>query len=158
MQDKFVVPQFIDNEGKIVGPLVVRQFLILIVDLGLIFVAYKTLTFYAFVGVGIFLAIMGGILAFLKVNGRPIQYFFINLWESLRRPKVRIWKQRVVTEKYKVHKQKVDHLPQPTHKRIIPKSRLSQLALTVDTGGRFSGEATANLKVQTMDLSEDKDF
>ena len=41
MQDKFVVPQFIENEARVFGPITVRQFLIILFAGFLIFVAYK---------------------------------------------------------------------------------------------------------------------
>jgi hypothetical protein len=41
MPEKFIVPQFIDNEDKILGPLTVRQFLILLGAAVLLFILYK---------------------------------------------------------------------------------------------------------------------
>ena len=38
---KFIVPQFIDVESKIIGPITTRQFLIMLAGLILGFAAYK---------------------------------------------------------------------------------------------------------------------
>ena len=149
--DKFVVPQFLDTEGKIVGPITVRQFLVLMVDAGLIFLCYKFLSVYFFIGFGAILLALGIIIAFVKINGRPIQYFLINIFESFRRPKLRVWQQIEIRETFKplrkgLHKTEA---PPPPHKPL-PHSRLSSLSLMVDTGGRYQGE-TENVKVQSLD-------
>ena len=47
MPEKFVVPQFIDNEDKILGPITVRQFLILLVATFVIFIECFDPTFPA---------------------------------------------------------------------------------------------------------------
>ncbi len=45
---QYVVPQFITVEDKILGPITVRQFLILLVDTGLMFIFYKIFDFSLF--------------------------------------------------------------------------------------------------------------
>ena len=41
--DRYNVPQFIDVEAKIIGPITARQFIIMLVACGLTFIWYKTL-------------------------------------------------------------------------------------------------------------------
>ena len=48
MDQRFIVPQFIDAEDKILGPITVRQFIIMIVGGLLIFAAYKLADFGLF--------------------------------------------------------------------------------------------------------------
>ena len=45
---QFVVPQFIDVEDKVIGPVTVRQFLILLVGGGVLFIAYRLSDFTLF--------------------------------------------------------------------------------------------------------------
>ena len=75
---RFAVPQFIDVEDKLFGPLTFRQFVYVAGGGGLVFVSIKLLPFYF--GIPLALA-FGGFafaLAFIKVNDKP----FINLVEA----------------------------------------------------------------------------
>ena len=77
--DQFVVPQFIDVEDKIFGPVTTRQFLILLVAGLMLFTAFKLADTTLFI---FLLAVVGGfalILAFVKINGQTFHYFLLNL-------------------------------------------------------------------------------
>ena len=45
---QFVIPQFIDVEDKIIGPITVRQFIIMLAGGGLVFISYKLSDFTLF--------------------------------------------------------------------------------------------------------------
>ena len=88
--DQFVVPQFIEVEDKIFGPVTTRQFLILLIASGFIFIAFKTLDLALF---AVFTFFFGGfalVLAFVKVRGQSFHFFLLNVGESLRRPSLRV--------------------------------------------------------------------
>src|SRR3989339_2205780 len=89
---QFVVPQFIEVEDKIFGPVTVRQFLILL-GAGLIcFVAYRYADFALFV---MALVVVGGlalVFAFVKINGQTFHYFILNIIQTTRRPGLRVWR------------------------------------------------------------------
>lgn len=71
----FQVPQFIETEDKIVGPLTLRQFLYLAVAGAMSGAGYLMFeTFLAVILTFIFMGI-AGILAFMKVNGRTMATF-----------------------------------------------------------------------------------
>ena len=75
---RFAVPQFIDVEDKIFGPLTFRQFVYLAGGGGLAFLAYKLIpSFFGFI-VALPIAGFAFALAFVKVNEKP----FINIVES----------------------------------------------------------------------------
>lgn len=75
---KYNVPQFIDVEDKIFGPLTFRQFIYLVGGGGLAFLAYKLVPgFFGFLAALPFVAIAVA-LAFVKINEKP----FINIVES----------------------------------------------------------------------------
>ena len=79
---QFVVPQFIDVEDKIIGPVTTRQFLILLVGGLMLFIAYKLADTGLFV---ILLIIIGGfslVLAFVKINGQAFHYFLLNIIQT----------------------------------------------------------------------------
>ncbi|HSD12921.1 MAG TPA: PrgI family protein, partial [Patescibacteria group bacterium] len=88
---RYVVPQFIDVEDKIIGPLTTRQFLILLVTAFVMFIEYKLADFGLFLLIGISTLIVGGIFAFFRVNGQPFHYFLLNMVQTFRRPSLRVW-------------------------------------------------------------------
>ena len=89
--DQFVVPQFIEVEDKIFGPITTRQFVILLVTGLILTAAFK----WADTALFIFLAVLIGglalVLAFVKINGQSFHYFLLNIVQTLRRPSRRIW-------------------------------------------------------------------
>jgi len=136
---QFVVPQFLDVESKIIGPLTVRQFLIFIVGAGLIFIVFKLATFWMAAIEGLLIFAITGIFAFLKINGRPFHFFLVNMLMTLKRPTQKIWKKEwnpadFVQEKKKEKERKI------VVKKRLTKSRLSDLSLVVDTGGAYREE------------------
>jgi len=136
---QFVVPQFIDNEDKILGPVTVRQFVIVLVTVLILFIFYKTLTFTYFILVTFLIGGFGVALAFVKVNGRPFHYFLLNLLQIVLRPALRVWQQEIAMLNKNELENNVDKKA-PT-KIVKPKqvssSRLAELSLLVDTGGAY---------------------
>ena len=136
--NQFLVPQFIDVESKIIGPITTRQFLIMMVAGMLDFIFYKIFYFNTFVIIALFVTAIFGIIAFFKVNGMPFHYFFLNLVQTLRRPRLRIWGKEVITALPK--EEKVEVKKEFIAKEPIAGSKLSSLALVVNTGGAFKEE------------------
>lgn len=138
---RFVVPQFIDIESKVIGPITPRQFIIMIITAGLIFVCYKLADFSLFLLETIFLVILGGTIAFLRINGRPIHYFLLNFIQTLKKSNIRVWKKEHIKMVEKEMKtKKADRQEEVVVRQPLSSSRLSQAALLVDTGGRYQEE------------------
>lgn len=133
---QFVVPQFLDVEAKIIGPLTVRQFLTFLVGSGLIFIVFKLANFWAAAIEGILIFALTGVFAFLKINGRPFHYFLLNMVQTLRRPTMKVWNKESGPNKIKKEKEAAPPPIRPTKQRVTA-SRLSELSLVVDTGGSF---------------------
>jgi hypothetical protein len=139
---QFVVPQFIDVEDKIIGPVTVRQFLIILGGAGLSFIAYKLADFTLFLLEFVIISFVSFSLAFIRVNGRPLHYLLLNVIQTARRPRVKVWNKHT-----EAHDTRTNHAPgitvsAPTaEKRFDTKmTRLAELALVVDTGGIYQGE------------------
>ena len=136
---QFVVPQFIDVENKIIGPITTRQFVIFLVGALFIGVSYKLFDFSLFVTVGIIILGICGIFAFGKVNGRPFHYFILNLIQTSKRPNLRVWNREFLQE-VNIEKQiatpKEEIIPE---KEYFQQSRLAELSLIVDTQGMYKG-------------------
>lgn len=140
--NQFTVPQFIDVEDKIIGPITTRQFIIILADGLLIFMLYKLLAFAPFVILAILLFGIGGTVAFLRINGQPFHFFLLNLTQTSRDPKLRVWnKERSVDElRAGLAAPKAAPPPPRPRKQALTTSRLAEIALTVDTGGVYTPE------------------
>jgi len=147
---KFIVPQFIDVESKIFGPVTVRQFLIILVGLMFGFMAYKLSDFSLFIVEAFIIFIAISAFAFVKVNGAPFHVFLLNYIKTMKSAKVRIWKrQPFVKQTKKEEKENITDKPVSTRSRMSA-SRLSELSLIIDTGGAYQGENP----MQTMSDTE----
>jgi hypothetical protein len=124
---KYQVPQFIEVEDKIFGPLTFKQFVYLAGGAGFAFIMYRIFPLYIAIflilpGVGFALA-----LAFYKINKKP----FIEIVESAFKyafaSKLYIWKK----ETKKIEKKEVASSPS----LIVPKlsdSKLEDLSWSLD--------------------------
>lgn len=139
---QFVVPQFIDIEPKILGPITPRQLIILIVTFGLGFICFKLADFTLFVFEAIVLLIVGGSLAFAKVNHQPIYTFLFDVFSSAQKPRLRVWNKESFSlpEKELKTKEKLPTEQARSRRKPLFHSKLSQMALLVDTGGRYEEE------------------
>ncbi|MCX6784371.1 MAG: PrgI family protein [Candidatus Komeilibacteria bacterium] len=134
---QFHVPQFIDVEDTIIGPITVRQFVIMLIGAFFCFMEYKLSDFGLFVVLAIFTVGIFALFAFFKINGMPFYYFLVNVAETLKKPKIRIWSRLRHQEANPVQ---VLEKPKETlviHKPLVTKSQLQELSLLVDTGGAW---------------------
>jgi len=138
---QFIVPQFIDMEPKIIGPLSLRQFFTLVIGGMVVAVERRYSDLAMFIVLVIPTAAIFVTFTFANINGVPFHYFLLNFIGALSRPFLRIWsknykiKSRVAKTEIKTE----DKLPQSPPK-MISHQKLSELALIVDTGGAFHQE------------------
>ncbi len=91
---RFEVPQFIEIEDKIFGPLTWRQFLYLGGGVGMGVVLFFAANFFIFILIGLPLALLAGALAFYPVNNRPFSYFLEAILTYVKGAKLYIWQQK----------------------------------------------------------------
>ena len=93
---QFRVPQFIDIEDKIFGPLTLKQFLYCVGAGGTGFVIIKLVPIFL-LGVVLAVPVSGFFLAlaFLKINNRPFIDFSESVFNYMLKAKVYIWRQPV---------------------------------------------------------------
>lgn len=91
---RFEVPQFIDIEDKIFGPLTWRQFLYVGGGVGMGVVLFFTTNFIIFFIIGLPLALLAGALAFYPVNNRPFSFFLEAIVNYLKGDKFYVWKKK----------------------------------------------------------------
>ena len=136
------MPQFIEVEDKIFGPITTRQFLILLVTGLMLFIIFKLADTALFIFFAVLIGGMALILAFVKINGQPFHFFILNIFQTIRRPSRRIWarnfsknelKEFISSGKFEI----------PEVAKEIPHmsySRIRDLSLTVNTGGYYRPE------------------
>lgn len=139
---QFTVPQFIDVEDKIIGPLTTRQFLIMLTGAAFIGLCYKLFDFSLFITVSIIIFGISGIFAFFRINGRPFHFFVLNLLQTLKRAPLRVWDNNIgrINAVYEQEEYIEKPIVPIKEKRMANASRLAQLSLIVDTRGAFKGD------------------
>lgn len=142
--DQFTVPQFIEIEPKIIGPITARQFLIILVG-GIIMVfSYKLADFTLFIFETLIILLLIYVFGWFKPGGQMFHYFILNFIQStFRKPSLRIWHKEMIRIKEIKELKSVNEkeliAPELIRKSLIA-SKLSELSLIVDTGGVYKGE------------------
>lgn len=96
---QFPVPQFTEVEDTIIGSLTVKQFLILLGTMGMVFFFYSvTKDLYVTGAAAVLIGIPGLVTTFGQFNGRPMYSsarVFLNFWT---RPKFFIFRKQATTD------------------------------------------------------------
>lgn len=142
MPRQFVVPQFIDVESKIFGPITMRQFVSILVAGFVEFVIYKLSDFVLFALMSVFVAILTFVFAFKKVQGLPFHFFLLNYVQRFKKPTVRVWDKSGDDAgiSLQLKKEKEEPIIEDIRKSQVSGSHLAELSLIVDTGGVYKGE------------------
>lgn len=129
----FSVPQFIDIEDKIIGPLTLKQFLWCLAGIIILAVFYKTMPLPLVIIAGAPVAGLFASLAFLKINGRPLIYFFLSGANFFIKPKLFLFK--------KAEKRKKPIFTKNAKKqktKIKPKPNLQDMAWQLDVQNKHN--------------------
>lgn len=136
---QFVVPQFIEVEDKIFGPITTRQFLILLTAGIVVFLAFRFGDLALFI---LMLVLVGGsslVLAFVKVNGQTFHYFLLNIFQTMRRPSLRVWHKYYTDDELEYLRKEGTEVEFVAVVKIVPvkHERIRDLALLANTGGFY---------------------
>ena len=137
---QFTVPQFIDIEDKIIGTVTVRQFVILLVATILVALCFKLLSFTVFVCMSLIILGSSITLAFVKINGAPFHYFILNIVQTFKKPRLRVWRKDDTLLGVIEFDTQIKKTPVVSNHQVYSASRLSELSLIVDTQGSYQGE------------------
>jgi len=129
---QYQVPQFIEIEDKIFGPLTFKQFLYVVGGGGISFVLWTVLPLYLAILLIIPIMALSLALAFYKVNQKPFIYTLEAAVKYFLGEKLYLWKQvdKSERQKKKPRTEVVD-----THQPDVPKladSKLRDLAWELD--------------------------
>jgi hypothetical protein len=139
---QFVVPQFIDVEDKIFGPITTRQFLILMSAGGIIFLAFKFADLVLFAIITFVIGGLALLFSFFKPNGQFFHYFLLNIIQTSRKPKLRIWKKFYPDDELEYLRKLNTGEAEETvvKKKEVQRAHIRNLALVVNTGGYYKGD------------------
>jgi len=134
---QFQVPQFIEVEDKIFGPLTFKQFVYVGGGVGAAYMLWRVLPIYI---AGPVILVIGGLaaaLAFFQFNGRPFIIALENSFFYMIRSKLYLWNN---VRKAKTH-QEADKAAARSSTLYIPKlseSKLHELAWSLDIKERIA--------------------
>lgn len=132
---QFQVPQFIEVEDKIFGPLTLKQFLYVVGGGSIIFLFYAFLPLFFVIFLGAPVAALFAALAFYKVNGQPFINVLENALNHFMGARLYVWK--------KVEREKTNAPAQAKKENqiFLPKlteSKLKDLAWSLDIREKLS--------------------
>lgn len=149
---QYNVPQFVEVEDKILGPLTLKQFLTFLAGgmvVLVLFLLFDLGLFFWFASIPV--AIVTAFVALGRINGRPVLSHLVPLFSFVKRPKRRFFKRESspVVIKRQEKEEKTDELnPQEVQ------SKLKRLAYVLDQKSIAQEELTegvstdANMKNQ----------
>lgn len=131
---QFQVPQFIDVEDKILGPITMRQFFIMLIPMGAGILLYFLLKFWLVVIILIPVTIGSAVFAFFKPYGMKFSRFFGAFLAFQMRPRMYIWK--------KVEREPVVMPSAPVRKesavaQTVSRGNLRDKKSSVETGSAY---------------------
>jgi len=128
---QFTVPQFIEHEAKIIGPLTFKQFIFIGAAGAVCFVLYFSIAkinFFLFLILSIIILGVGAALALLKIGGQGLPTILTNFLRFSLGSKIYIWKEKgtpiTIFKKVEIKKEvKKEELPL----KIAEKSQLKKI-------------------------------
>jgi len=133
---QFKVPQNIDMEDKIVGPLTLIQFLYLLGGGLIVYILFQSLgsNIALFVILALPIGIVSVGLAFIKIQDQPLSHFIKAGIYYFSNPKVRFWKKEGFAPSILINPPKSVQKEGYVAPKKVEKSDLEKLAHVLDTG------------------------
>ena len=134
---QFNVPQFIESEAKIAGPLTFKQVLYL-TGAGLIimflYFSLAKINFLAFIIITVFLVGFSLAFAFLKIHGYSFSVLLKNFFGYFVSSKIYLWERKVVPPRF-IERTKApkEEAPEEPTLKIAGKSQIRKLSVQIET-------------------------
>jgi len=149
---QYAIPQFIEVEDKVIGPLTTKQFLYLVAGGVFLLIAWSLADISLFILLAILTAAVVVPFAFVKINGRPFEVFLFAFIKFYTRPKLRLWIKDVkaphahVSDIAKRAKKFPSGQTQEIGEKKFNRSKIRELSHILDMGG--AAYATAPPEVE----------
>ena len=145
---QFTVPQFIEVEDRIIGPVTARQFVIMLATCLLCAAWYKIFPFEIFIVLGVATLAVGSTFSFVRINGMPFHFFALNIIQTMRNPSLRVW--QVQNQLFIEQDLNLVKVAPPDGQKHYSTSRLNELSLVVDTAGVYQGEEATGTEIKAI--------
>lgn len=141
MSVQFKVPQKIDIEDRIVGPLTMVQFVYAVVGGGLAYFLLVSIPSPFNYLLAIPVAILTFCITFVKVNGRPFTNFLKNLLIYLSGPRTRIWHKGASDVRVEIYQPKPEEKFDPYANKRYSREEIERVAEIIDKRGQVNPPA-----------------
>lgn len=131
---QYQVPQFIDIEDRIIGPLTLKQFLYLAFAGAVLFVFFFLFKFFIWIIVSIPIVALALALAFLKINDRPFVYFLLAAMFYFMKPKLYVFGTVEKIQRSEAPAKIPEGTASQPETEKVTRSKLKELALNLDLG------------------------
>ncbi len=116
------MPQFIEDESRLVGPFTFTQIFILVIGGALAFIFYKVLRSFIGIPIALIIGFLTGLLTFGRLNEMPLYKMIIPMIKHFILPKSYQWSQP-----RGVRPVERDNRPKMDFKSLQPKKDLGQI-------------------------------
>ena len=146
---QYAVPQFIEIEDKVIGPLTVKQFLYLVVGGVFLLITWALADISLFILMAVLTSAVIIPFAFVKMNGRPFEIYLVSAVKFFTSPKVRLWLRDTTASKFKAtdsnKRGKIISKAQTQEigDKKFNRSRIQELSQILDMGGAAGGVGPA---------------
>lgn len=127
---RFQVPQFIEVEDKIFGPLSFKQFVYVIGGAGIAYAVYRFLPIYIAILLIVPVVGLAGALAFYKVNGKPFIHTLEAAFNFFKKGKLYLWQKQEDTSQAQKRTEALAHEEayKPINVPRLSESRLKDMS------------------------------
>lgn len=134
---EYQVPQFLEQEGKIFGPLSLRQFIYVAGGIGICVIAFLYLPFIGFLIVALPVGAFSAALAFYRVNNKPFVEIMEAQFTYLLGGKLYVWRR----EPKAPEAPKPVAPPEATREKLgLSSSKIRDLAWSLDIKDKGASE------------------
>ena len=130
---RFQVPQNVDIEDKIVGPLTGKQFGWIIAACIILFVSFKIFDTATFVAIAVVVGGLAVVFAFVRPYGQPMVVFVSNIFLYMFKSREYVWRRKGPQFKEADSIKKQDDLL--IIKKGLPDQKVEDLAKVLDSDG-----------------------
>lgn len=128
---RYQIPQFIEVEDKIFGPLTLKQFIYLAGAGGVVFVLWRVFPIFIAIIIAIPVIVLALALAFYKINKRPFVFVLESAFRYLLSNRLYVWKSKDLKQIKKENKKEIQQRTQLQVPKLS-ESKLKDIAWSLD--------------------------
>jgi hypothetical protein len=136
---RFQVPQFIDIEDKIFGPLTIKQFIYLAGGAGLCFILFRFLPLIIVIPLGVVVIGLSLALAFYQINNKPLIYIIQSAFGYFFSNKLYLWKKKDKSPEKRIEQGLAETSLPPVYVPKLSESKLHDLTWSLDIKESLTG-------------------